>query len=121
MGFVTRIFIKPSKTNPANRLGGSFVLDLDGRVLTSTLSGTIAPSAVKAMGGIILAIFQSAKKAHLCLDELVVQFEDLQLKIWQSRSTTMISLLPNPDVGQSAGSSCPLTFMEIPEDPLSED
>ena len=107
MGFVTRIFIKPSKTNLANRQGGSFVMDHQGRVLTSTIPRTLAPALVTAMAEKIRAIFSSAKKADLCLDELVVQYEDLQLKIWQSRAVTMVSLLPSPDMGRGHESGGP--------------
>jgi hypothetical protein len=73
---------------------GSFTLDRDGRVMTSTLPQSFPSEYTKAIGDRVLASFRIAKKAQIPLSEIIVQFSALKLLAKELRGGAIIFLMP---------------------------
>ena len=73
---------------------GSFMLDRNGRVMTSTLPQSFPSEHLKAIGDRVLASFRFAKKAQIPLTEIIVQFSALKLLAREMRGGAIIFLMP---------------------------
>jgi hypothetical protein len=61
MGILSRFF-KPTKSELVHLPAGSFTLDREGRVMTSTLPQSFPAERLKEIGSHVLASFRAAKK-----------------------------------------------------------
>ena len=73
---------------------GSFTLDRDGKVMSSTLPQSFPDDLVQDIGEQILATFAKARKAQLPLTELVVHYSTFKLLARELRGGAMIFLMP---------------------------
>lgn len=73
---------------------GSFTLDADGRILTSTLPQSFPESRMREIGQQVIASFKAAKLAQMPLSELVVHYSALKLLARELRGGAMIFLMP---------------------------
>lgn len=73
---------------------GSFTLDRDGRIMTSTLPQSFPSEHLRAIGDRVLASFKFAKKAQIPLTELIVQFSALKLLAKELRGGAIVFLMP---------------------------
>ena len=96
MGFVTHYFIKPFKRPLAQPPAGSFLIDGNGQIFSSTLPGSFPPDRVKFIGEKILAAFTQAAQAGLPLRELSVKYERFKFQARHLPSGALIYLIP-PD------------------------
>jgi len=93
MGLLDRLFSKGnSKLAPIPK--GSFTVDREGRVMTSTLSGSFPQEHLNELGRRILAVFQSAKQAESPLTELLVHYSALKLHAREMRGGAIVFLTP---------------------------
>ena len=93
MGFLSRIF-GSAERSLMHLPAGSFTLDRDGRVMTSTLPQSFPSEYLKAIGDRVLASFRFAKKAQIPLSEIIVQFSALKLLARELRGGAIIFLMP---------------------------
>ena len=93
MGFLSRLF-GSAEPGLMHLPAGSFTLDRDGRVMTSTLPQSFPSEYIKAIGDRVLASFRFAKKAQIPLSEIIVQFSALKLLARELRGGAIIFLMP---------------------------
>ena len=93
MGFLSRFF----KSEPAQLVrmpAGSFTLDREGRVMTSTLPQSFPPERLKEIGDHVLAAFVAAKKAQMPLAEIIIHYSALKLLARELRGGAIVFLMP---------------------------
>ena len=89
-------FIKKGKRTKLVRLPtGSFTLDRDGNVMTSTLPQGFPESQIQAVSKCVLTAFQMAKKAQMPLSELIVNYNALRILARELRGGAIIFLMPS--------------------------
>lgn len=93
MGFLSRFF-KPADTALIHLPAGSFTLDRDGKIMTSTLPQSFPAEHLHAIGDHVLASFKSAKKAQMPLTELTINYSALKLQARELRGGAIIFLMP---------------------------
>ena len=101
MGFVTRFFVKPAKPALVQLPTGSFTIDREGHIMTSTMPQSFPVAHVQAMGDQVLAAFRSAKRAQMPLSELIVQYSALKLLARELRGGAIVFLMPQTSMAQS--------------------
>jgi hypothetical protein len=94
MGFVTQFFIKPRKPALLRQPSGSFTVDRDGKVITSTLPRTYLPANMQTIAKRVLASFAAAKKAEIKISELSVEFAEIKVVARDMRGGAIIYLEP---------------------------
>ncbi len=94
MGFVTQFFIKPSKGTLVQLPTGSFTIDPQGKLMTSTLPQTFPTPLVQAVGDQVLTAFRSAKQVQMPLAELIIQYAALKLVAREQRGGAIVFFLP---------------------------
>jgi len=93
MGILNRLF-KSADPGLVHLPAGSFTLDRDGRIMTSTLPQSFPLDHLKAIADRVLASFRSAKKAQMPLSEIVIHYSALKLLARELRGGAIIFLMP---------------------------
>jgi hypothetical protein len=93
MGFLSRLF-KPSDPGLVHLPSGSFTLDRNGRVMTSTLPRSFPAEHLKAIGAQVLASFRSASKAQMPLSEIIIHYAALKLLARELGGGAIVFLMP---------------------------
>ncbi len=93
MGFLSRLF-KGSNPGLVHLAAGSFTLDRDGKVMTSTLPQSFPNDHLKAIGEQVIASFRSAKKAQMPLSEIVIHYAALKLMARELGGGAIVFLMP---------------------------
>lgn len=93
MGLLSRFF-KPAETALVHLPAGSFTLDREGQVMTSTLPQSFPSDHLKAIGSQVLASFRSAKKAQLPLTEITIHYSALKLLARELGGGAIVFLMP---------------------------
>lgn len=101
MGFLSRFF-KPPDPGLVHLPAGSFTLDREGKIMTSTLPQSFPSEHLKAIGDQMLASFRSAKKAQMPLSEIVIHYSALKLLARELRGGAIVFLMPQ-SLNQQAG------------------
>ncbi len=73
---------------------GSFTVDRDGKVLTSTLPHSFPEASVREIGQTVMDAINSARTANLPVAELVIHFSGLKITAKEQRGGAMIFLAP---------------------------
>ena len=89
-----RLFAKPAKSKLVRLPAGSFTLDKDGQMMTSTLPRHFPQETLHEIGQQVLAAFREARKAHMPLAELIVHYATLKLLARELRGGAIIFLMP---------------------------
>ncbi|MBI5800645.1 MAG: hypothetical protein HZA92_07945 [Verrucomicrobia bacterium] len=89
-------FFSSKKDAPAlDRLpSGSFTVDRDGKVLTSTLPRSFGEANVQEIGKTVMETMLSAREASLPVTELVIHYSALKVTAKEQRGGVMIFLAP---------------------------
>lgn len=93
MGFLSRLF-KSEDPGLTTIPAGSFTIDKDGAVITSTLPQSFPAAHRDAIGQQVLASLNSAKKARMPFNEIVVQYSALKLVARELRGGAIVFLSP---------------------------
>jgi hypothetical protein len=93
MGFLTK-FSKPPKPELKRLPAGTFTIDADCRIVSSTVPGSVPDAQVRDIGRQILAIFQSARHANLQFSELIVQYAAYKVTAREMRGGAIVFLSP---------------------------
>lgn len=89
-----KFFRKRSKARLVRLPSGSFTVDKDGRLMTSTLPQSFPEETLLDIGRRVLAAFTQAQQAHLGLAELVVHYPTLKLLARPLRGGAIVFLMP---------------------------
>ncbi|MEN9575742.1 MAG: hypothetical protein RL514_3597 [Verrucomicrobiota bacterium] len=73
---------------------GSFTVDRDGNVLTSTLPRSFGEANVREIGKTVMDAMVSAREANLPVAELAIYFSALKITAKEQRGGVMIFLAP---------------------------
>ena len=73
---------------------GSFTVDAQGSVVSSTVPQAVPAALVKEIGQCVVAIFQGARKANLSLSEMVAQYATFKITAREMRGGAIIFLSP---------------------------
>ena len=89
-------FFSSKKDAPAlDRLpNGSFTVDRDGQVLTSTLPRSFGEANVVEIGRTVMETLVSAREANIPVTELVIHYSALKITAKEQRGGVMIFLAP---------------------------
>ena len=79
---------------PGKLPSGAFALDLDGKVVVSTLPQNFPQSEMREIGSRVLAFFRGAQQAHMPLQELNVYYPTLKVTARCLRGGALIFLSP---------------------------
>jgi hypothetical protein len=93
MGLLT-LFGRGGKPGLKRLINGSFTVDATGRVVSSTVPGSVSESELRDIGRQILAIFDEGGKLNLGFTELVVQYVSFKITARQMRGGAIIFLSP---------------------------
>jgi hypothetical protein len=93
MGLLT-LFSRSGAPRLMRLPSGSFTVDRDGRVMTSTLPQSFPASFVKEISACVLQSFHAAQKAQMPLAEIVVHFAALKILARELRGGAIIFLMP---------------------------
>ncbi len=93
MGFLTK-FKRTPKPELKRLPGGTFTIDADCRVVSSTVPGWVPEAQVRDIGQQVLAIFEGARNANLQFSELVVQYAAFKITARAMRGGAIIFLSP---------------------------
>jgi hypothetical protein len=85
---------KKSRTKLLRLPSGSFTLDPDGNIMTSTLPQGFPTSDINQIGQCVLAAFHAAKKAQMPLSELIINYAALRILARELRGGAIIFLMP---------------------------
>lgn len=86
-----RLFSSKSEA-PTRPPTGSFTVDRDGNVLTSTLPQTLAKGLVREITSVVLQTFKSARQVQLPLYEITVRYSNIKLSAREMRGGAIIYL-----------------------------
>ena len=92
MGFLKNF--GKSNPEPARLPNGAFTVDVQGRVVSSTIPRWVPEKQVQAIGQHILAVFSGARTAQLQFSEVVVQYGAFKITAREMRGGAMIFLAP---------------------------
>jgi hypothetical protein len=73
---------------------GSFTMDRTGAIAASTLPATYPLDNVRAIGNMMVGIFQSAQKAGVPLREIILSYAAVKISAREMRGGVMIFLTP---------------------------
>jgi hypothetical protein len=73
---------------------GSFTVDRDGKILTSTLPRSFGEANVIEIGRVVMEAMVSAREANLPVTELVIHYSALKITAKEQRGGVMIFLAP---------------------------
>jgi len=95
MGLLS-LFSKRNETQRLIRLpAGSFTLDADGKIMTSTLPQSFPASRMREIGNQVLASLRAARQAQLPLSEIIINYATLKLLARELRGGAIIFLMPH--------------------------
>lgn len=93
MGLLT--FIRGKSRSRLMRLpSGSFTLDRDGNIMTSTLPQTFPTADILQIGQCVLSALHAAEKAQMPLTELIVNYAALRVLARELRGGAIVFLMP---------------------------
>jgi hypothetical protein len=94
MGFLNLF----SRTNSSTQLlplpSGSFTLDREGKIMTSTLPQSFPASQLRDIGQQVLASFRGAQKAQMPLAEIIIYYAALKLLARELRGGAIVFIMP---------------------------
>ena len=93
MGLLS-LFSRPGRKALVHLPAGSFTVDREGNIMTSTLPQSFPEDYVREIGKHVLACFRGADKAQIPLAEIILQFAALKVLARELRGGAMIFLMP---------------------------
>jgi hypothetical protein len=91
MGVIKKKF---AGSGPQRLPNGSFTVDAQGRVVSSTVPQSVPREVVREIGQSVVAVFQGARKANVSFSELVAQYATFKITAREMRGGAIIFLSP---------------------------
>ena len=88
------LFSKSRKSHLMRLPAGSFTVNRDGQVMTSTLPQSFPAADIREIGQQVLASFQAAQKAQMPLAELIIHYATLKVLARELRGGAIIFIMP---------------------------
>jgi hypothetical protein len=92
MGFLTRS--KEAKGDLKRLPSGTFTVDADCHIVSSTVPQGVSDAQVRDIGRQIVAIFEGARQANLQFSELVVHYATFKITAREMRGGAIVFLSP---------------------------
>lgn len=73
---------------------GTFTVDAEGQVVSSTVPQSVSPSLIDDIGREVVAIFRGAREVQAGFSELVVQYSAFKITAREMRGGAIIFLSP---------------------------
>lgn len=99
MGFLSRT--KKPAPEAAVVPSGSFTVDRDGRILTSTIRSGVPAEKLNLIARVVLDTLRRSQESPLPAEELLVQFTNMSLKARDLRGGAIIFLTPTKSAVKS--------------------
>jgi hypothetical protein len=94
MGFL-KFFSRAKPTPGLIRVpSGSFTMDRQGKIITSTLPQAFPQALVREIGQQVLTCFRNAQTAELALTEVTIHYAALKLLARELRGGAIVFLMP---------------------------
>jgi hypothetical protein len=94
MSFVTHFFIKPAKPRLIRVPSGSFSINSQGTVMSSTLPQSFPLAHIQQVAQRVLAAFRSAESAGLSVAELTFHYAKVRLVARAARGGAIVYFHP---------------------------
>ncbi|MCX6902242.1 MAG: hypothetical protein NTW03_01925 [Verrucomicrobia bacterium] len=102
MDFLGIFSTKPaSKPGPLRIPAGTFTMDSNGRLLTSTLPQSFSEEHIHRIAQAILKTFKGARDAQLSLTEVVIHYSALRITARDMRGGAIVFLAPHGPAKQA--------------------
>ena len=101
MGFLSRLF-KTGEPGLVHLPSGSFTVDKEGAMITSTLPQSFPSGHRDAISQQVMASFRAARRAHMPLNEIVIQYSAMKLLARELGEGAIVFLMPQSLNQQSA-------------------
>jgi hypothetical protein len=88
MGLVRRKQVSAPPRLPT----GTFTVDSQGQVISSTVPQSVSPLVVKDIGESVVSVFQGARKANVSFSEMVAQYGTFKITAREMRGGAIIFL-----------------------------
>jgi len=85
---------KPDRPRLVHLPSGSFTIDREGKIMTSTLPQSFPASRMQEIGERVIASFELARQAQMPLAEIIVYYAALKLLAREHRGGAIIFLMP---------------------------
>ena len=85
---------KSTSGGPRRLPTGSFTVDAQGDVVSSTVPQAVPSALVREIGQCVVAVFDGARKANLALSEMVAQYATFKITAREMRGGAIIFLSP---------------------------
>jgi len=99
MGFLS-LFSKSSSNQLIPLPQGSFTLDREGRIMTSTLPQSFPTGQLRDIGHQVLEAFRQAQGAKMQFSEIIIHYAALKLLARELRGGAIVFLMPQTPGGQ---------------------
>jgi hypothetical protein len=93
MGLLS-LFSKPKEAKLMRLPSGSFTLDADGKIMTSTLPQSFPESRMREIGQHVLTSFRVARQAQIPLAEVIINYAALKLLARELRGGAIVFIMP---------------------------
>jgi hypothetical protein len=95
MGLMNLFTTSGGETGHLTRLfSGSFTVDSEARVITSTLPSSFPASHIREVSTHIITAFREAKKLDMPLTEIIIHFSAMKITAREMRGGAIIFLAP---------------------------
>lgn len=94
MGLLNRFKSGSAGTEPKPLPSGSFTVDREGRVITTTIRSHVPSELLDRVAAVVLAAFRGAREADVPVQELSASYSGLTLKARDLRGGAIIFLTP---------------------------
>jgi hypothetical protein len=93
MGLLS-LFSKPKEAKLMRLPSGSFTMDADGKIMTSTLPQSFPESRMREIGQHVLTSFKVARQAQIPLSEVIINYAALKLLARELRGGAIVFVMP---------------------------
>lgn len=93
MGLLS-LFKSPKSQGPPPLPSGSYTVDREGKVVTSTISSTVSGHTLELISAQVLQTFRDAKLADLNISEFSINMGAMNIKARELRGGAMIFISP---------------------------
>lgn len=94
MGLLGNLFTRPTRSSLTALPTGSFTVDPEGQLMTSTLPTSFPSEHLQAIGRQVLDSFRAAQAAQLDLNELIINYAALRLLARELRGGAIVFMMP---------------------------
>jgi|SRR5687767_7045341 len=88
------LFSRSSRKALVHLPSGSFTIDREGKIMTSTLPQSFPEHFSQEIGKTVLTCFRGAEKAQLPLSEVILTFSALKILARELRGGAIVFLMP---------------------------